>query len=293
MPLETASIWAELRLALDELNKPLADANGGLIAAIDAADLGSESEKGALDALPFGEFSSAYFSAAMRANTRFAHEAIEKGLKAILLGNGLSPKRVRSRGHGLDSLLEDVERHDPTAFNELERCFGGAIQYLKNVTNIQHNPNILEYFREHGKTEVFVVSRYASIEQRKPAWGMIGFVYMEIIHTLSLLVCGLTPRDINRRIEIAATKAVLAESNRDPAWDADEWIGQELVRPRLEVVENLKNNWVLRAALRRCAKEYKHRDWGIWSWADHVRRNYIGTRRTRLKGDEAAVKTHI
>ena len=185
---------------------------------------------------------------------------------------------MRSRGHRLDLLLEDVELYNRTSFVELERCFDSTIQHLEMITTIQHNTSMLEYFREHGKTEVFVVSRYASIEDTSnPAWGMIGAVYKEIIRALSSLVCGWTPRDIDHRIERATRKAVLAESNRDPVWDAYAWIERGLVRPRLEVIENLENNRVLHAALRRCAKEHKHRDWGIWSWADYVRRKYITT----------------
>ena len=169
--------------------------------------------------LLIGQLSSAYWGARMRAQTRLAHEAIEKGLKAILLDSGLPQEYVRSRGHRLDLLLDDVELHNRTTFDELERCFDRTIQHLEMVTTIQHNTSMLEYFQEHGKTEVFVENRYASIEDTgKPAWGMIGGVYMEIIRALSSLVCGWTPADIDHRIERATRKAVLAESNRDPVW---------------------------------------------------------------------------
>ena len=276
MSLGKVHIWADLRYALDELNRPPLDISRRLT---DAANLDAQHEKEAFNRMyQVAEFSSAYLGARMRAETRIAHEAIEKGLKAILLDSGLSQKCVRSRGHRLDLLLEDVELHNRTAFVELERCFDSTIQHLEVVATTQHITSMLEYFREHGKAEVFVVNRYASIEDTsKPAWGMIGVVYMEIIRALSSLVCGWTPTDIDHRIERATRKAVLAESNRDPVWDAYAWIEQGLVRPRLEVIGNLENNRVLHAALRRCAKEHKHRDWGIWSWADHVRRNYITT----------------
>ena len=277
-------VWADLRYALDELSRAPLDINRRLT---NAANLDAQPQKEFFERLFLtGEFSWAYSKAKMRAETSLAHEAIEKGLKAILLDSGLSQKHVRSRNHRLDLLLEDVKLHNRTAFAELERCFDSTIQHLEKITTIQRDTNMVEYFQEHGKTDVFVVNRYASIEDtNKPAWGMIGLVYMEIIRALSSLVCGWTPRDINCRIEMAATKAVLAEGNRDPMWDADEWIGQELVYPRLEVVGNLRNNRALRVALRRCAKEHKHRDRGVWSWANHIRRNYIGTRRARLEHD--------
>ena len=212
----------------------------------------------------------------MRADSRNAHEAIEKGLKAVLIESGITDNHVRSRGHQLHRLLADVKQTNSSAFNELERCFHSTIQHLKSVTDIQHNTNIIEYFRKHGKTEVFVATRYASIEDgHNDAGGMIGLVYMEIIRALSALVVGLTPMDINSRIEEAATKAVLTESMRWPKWDAVEWLNRGPVRPRLEVIKNLKSNKVLRFALRGCAKEYRNRDVGIWGWANRVRRNYV------------------
>ena len=214
----------------------------------------------------------------MRADTRNAHEAIEKGLKAILKDDGLSEKQVRSHSHELHLLLADVQQHNPTAFSELERCFDSTIRYLESVTTIQHNTNILDYFRKHGKTEVFVENRYASIEGRKSTdGGMIGLVYREMIRALLWLIFGWSPKDINFRIEEEARKAVLAESKREPEWDAVEWLNQGPVRPRLEVNENLKNNKVLRAALRRCARESK--DGGIQYWADRFRRDHLASRR--------------
>lgn len=245
-------IWADLRYALDELNRPI--------------------EKGTYDRLPpTGLFSPVYPKAKMRANTRIAHEAIEKGLKAILLDSGLTGTHMRSRGHQLHRLLADVKQHNPAAFNELERCFDSVIQFLGIVTPIQHNTDILEYFRKHGKAEVLIASRYASIEStNNMTWGMIGLVYMELIRALLSLIFGWTPKDINHRIEEAAEKAVLAERKHDPTWDAVEWLNQGPVRPRLEVIKTLKNNRVLRLVLRRCARD--HNDRGIQSWASNLRR---------------------
>ena len=140
-------------------------------------------------------------------------------VKAILIDGGVSETQVRSRSHGLHRLLADVQQHNPTAFNELERCFNSTIQYLESVTSIRHNTNILDYFRKHGKAEIYVANRYVNIEGgNNTDAGMIGRVYREIIRALSSLIFGWTPKDINCRIEEEARKAILAESERDPAW---------------------------------------------------------------------------
>ena len=276
MSLNKENVWADLRCALDELDRSARDIHSRLT---DAADLDAQSYDEFFNRLTtIGVLSSAYSMARARADTRNAHEAIEKGLKAILIDGGLPVGQVRSRGHQLHRLLSDVQRHNPTAFNELERCFNSTIQYLENVTSLQHNTNIVDYFQEHGKAKVFEVSRYESLEGRdNDAWGMIGFVYREIIRALLSLIFGWTPKDIDSRIEEEARKAILAESKLDPAWDAAEWLVLGPVRPRLEVIENLQNNRVLRTAVRRCARESK--DSGIRFWAEGLRRNLIAARR--------------
>ncbi len=275
MSLNKEDVWADLRYALDELERPPLDIHDRLT---DAANLDAQPEDIHMDRFfKIGLLSSAYFSAKTRADTRNAHEAIEKGLKAILIDGGLSEQQVRSRGHELHALLADVQQHNPAAFNELERCFDSTIQFLENVTTIRHNTNILDYFRKHGKSQIFVDNRYKSIEGRKSTdGGMIGHVYREMIRALLSLIFGWNPRDINLRIEEEARKSVLAESKRDAAWDAVEWLDQEPVRPRLEVIENLENNKVLRAALRRCARQSK--DSGIGYWAQRFRYDHFLTR---------------
>ena len=139
------------------------------------------------------------------------------------------------------------------------------------------NQRFLDYFRKHGKAEIFIANRYASIEGNNNKYGMIGFVYREIIRALLSLIFGWTPKDIDSRIEEEARKAISAESKLDPAWDAAEWLSRGPVRPRLEVIENLENNKVLRAAVRRCARESK--DSGIQYWAERLRRNRIAAKR--------------
>ena len=276
MSLNKEDVWADLRYALDELDRGPRDIHSRLT---DAANLDAQPEdKFFKRLLQIGLLSAAYSKAKLRSDTRNAHEAIEKGLKTILIDGGLSEKQVRSRRHELHRLLADVQQHNPTAFNELERCFDSTIQYLESVTTIQHNTNILDYFRKHGKGEIFVANRYASIEGgNNTDGGMIGFVYREMIRALLSLIFGWTPKDINHRIEEEARKAILAESKRDPAWDAAKWLNRGPVRPRLEVIENLKNNKVLRAAVRRCARESK--DSRIQYWAERLRHNRIAARR--------------
>ena len=162
MSLNKEDVWADLRYALDELDRPPCDIRSRLT---DAADLDAQpDDEFSNRLLQIGLLSIAYSKAKVRADTRNAHEAIEKGLKAILIDSSLSEKQVRSRGHELHRLLADVQQHNPTAFNQLERCFDSTIQYLESVTTIQHNTSILVYFRKHGKAEIFVANRYASIE---------------------------------------------------------------------------------------------------------------------------------
>ena len=229
MSLNKEDVWAELKYALDELDRP---PRGILDRLTEAANLDAQSEDEFFNRLlQIGLLSTAYTKAKTRADTRNAHEAIEKGLKAILLNGGLSEKQVRSRGHELRQLLADVQQHNSTAFNELERCFDSTIQYLENVTTIRHNTNILDYFRKHGKSEIFVENRYESIEGRKnTGGGMTGYVYLEMVRALLSLIFGWSPKDINVRIEEEARRAVLAESKRDAAWDVAEWLAQGSVR---------------------------------------------------------------
>ena len=275
MSLNKEDVWADLRYALDELERASLDIHGRLT---EAASLDAQSEDEFFNRLfQIGSLSIAYSKARARADTRNAHEAIEKGLKAILIDGGMSEKKVRSRGHELHRLLADIQQHNPKAFNELERCFDVTIQYLGIVTTIQHKTNIVDYFRQHGEGEIFIAKRYESIEGNSNKYGMIGLVYHEIIRALLSLIFGWTPKAIDSRIEDEARKAILAESRLDQAWDAVEWLNRGPVRPRLEVIENLETNQVLRAAVRRCARESKDR--GIQYWAERLRHNRIAARK--------------
>ena len=181
MSFNKQDLWADLRYALDELERPPLDDTHDLLGYV-----------GNLDEQPENEFlnrlfltsapSLAYSRAKARADIRIAHEAIEKGLKAILLDGGLPENKVYSRRHELHRLLTDVQKHNPKAFSELERCFDSTIQYLESVTTLRHNTNFVDYFRKHGKAKVFEASRYASIEDKSNTnAGMIGRVYREII----------------------------------------------------------------------------------------------------------------
>ena len=276
MSLNKEDIWGDLMYTLDELNRTPLDIGSRLT---DAANLDAQPEDEFFNRfLQIGMFSTAYSKAKMRADANNAHEAIEKGLKAILLDGGLTEKDVRIHGHELHLLLADVKQRNPKVFSELERCFDSAIQYLEVVTTIRHNTNIVDYFCENGKAETFVANRYASIgDVNNPYGGMILFVQCEIIRALLSLIFDWTPKDIDFRIEEEARKAISAERKLDPAWDAEKWLIRGSVRPRLEVVENLKNNKVLRAAVRRCARESKDR--GIRNWAKSLRHNLIEARR--------------
>ena len=274
MSLTKEDVWADLVYALDQLERlPERKPHDIHSRLTDVADLDAQSyEEFNNRLLLIGTLSSAYSKASLRADTKNAHEAVEKGLKAILIDRGLSEGHVRSRGHELHRLLADVQQHNPTAFYELERCFNSTIQYLESVTTIRRNTNIVDYFQEHGKAKVFEVSRYESLEGRdNDAWGMIGLVYREIIRALISLLLGQTPRDVDSRIEKEARKAILAASKLDPSWDAAEWVDRGPVRPRLEDIESL-NNKVLYAAVRRCERD--SRSGAIRHWARKIRRNH-------------------
>ena len=266
MSLNKEDVWADLRYALDELERPPRD--------IHSLDAHEDEFIKRFPQIRQPLFMT-YSMAKARADVRNAHEAIEKGLKAILIDSGQPV-----HGHELHKLLEAVRQHNRTAFDELKRCFDSTIQYLESVTPLKHNTNIVDYFQKYGKAEILVANRYASIEGNSDKYGMIGFVYREIIRALLSLIFGWTPKDIGSLIEEEARKAILAESKLDPAWDAAEWLNRGPVRPRLEVIENLENNKVLRAAVRRCARESE--DSEIQYWAKRLRRNRIAAKRKGL-----------
>ena len=282
MSIDKAGLWADLTYALDEL-----DRHGRFTSVLDYPDA-SELDAQSVDEFherlrQLGRPAIEYFKAKARADTRNAHEAIEKGLKAILIDGGLSESQVRSRGHELHRLLSDVQQYNPAAFSELERCFDSTIQYLERVTSLRYNTSIVDYFLEHGKAEVFVAKRYESIEGRRDTYeGMIGLVYREIIRALSLLIFGWSPLDIGSRIEEEAKKAVMAEGKKYPDWNVSEWLTLGPVRPRLEIIENLRANKALRAAVRRCARESENTV--IRYWAERLRHDLIAaTRKARTE----------
>ena len=275
MSLSKEDVWADLRYALDELERPPREIHSRLT---EAANLDAQpDDEFHKRLLQIGLLSGAYSKAQIRAEVKIAHEAIEKGLKAILLDGGMSEKQVRSRRHELHELLMDVEQHHPTAFHELERCFDSTIEYLKSVTSLKHDTNIVAYFLEHGKAEIFTANRYESIEGNKNKYGMIGFVYREMIRALSSLIFGWPPKDINSRIEEALRKAALTESKLGSVWDVVGWSDQEPARPQLEAIENLNSSKWLLAVVRRCARESK--DSMVRYWATDLRQKSISARR--------------
>lgn len=272
-------VWADLRHALYELETPFIDTQELLS---DARDLKVQPERGlSKKVVRVDMLDLAYVKARGRAMTRIAHEAIEKGLKAVLLDVGLSERQVRSGSHELQTLLTDVQQHIPAVFNDLERCFDIVFQYLEVISEVEYNTNIVDYFQEHGNAGVFVANRYASIEDANHInEGMIVLVYCEILRALMSLLFDRIPKDIHTRIEEEARNAILTLGRLDPMWDVVGWMNQGPVRPRLEDVENIANNKVLRAAVRRCEK--KTTDMGVRYWARHFRHNvYVARRKAR------------
>lgn len=284
MSLNKGDVWADLRYVLDKLDAPSPDIRGRLK---NSTNLGAQTEDEAIDSyMAVSLFSGAYSRARSRAETKDCHEAIEKGLKAILRDAGMTENEVRVYNHDLPKLLTAIKQQNPTAFNELERCYDSALDYLESVTSQEYvasyRTSIADYFEIHGRTKVFEANRYESLEGRKHQYGMIGIIYREIILALLSLVNGLTPKDIGSRIEDEARRAVLAQSKLDPAWDVTEWLSEGPVRPRLEIIENLNSNRILLSAVRRCEKESMDRS--IQFWANMLRSKCL-TERKRLRAE--------
>ena len=288
MSLSKEDVWAELRVALELLENPPQQTRDRLADSVrDAIKTLYEDKESDAKFFQLLSLQHAHSKTLMRNEAANAHEAIEKGLKAILIDSGLSVEQVKKHRHHLDKLLMAVQQHNPTAFNEIERCFESTMQYLESVTSqtyvATYRTQIIDYFQRHGKEEVFVENRYESIEgKRGTSGGMIGFVYREIIRALMSLTFGNTPKDICSRIEEEARRTVLAESRHDPAWDAEEWFTERPVRPRLGDISNLENNRVLHAAVRRCARESE--DSGTRYWAQGLRQRLIVARRKARAG---------
>ncbi len=290
MSLNKDEVWAELCIALESLENPPQNMRSRLSNSVkDAIRTMYEDEDSAARFFQLLELQKAHSMTQSRSEIAISHEAIEKGLKAILIDSGVSVEEVKKLRHNLDKLLMAVQQHNATAFNELERCFESTMQYLEIVTSqtyvATYRTHIVDYFQRHGKEKVFVENRYQSIEgKRGTAGGMVGFVYREIIRGLMSLIYGNTPNDICSRIEEEARKTVLAESKRDPAWDVLGWLNRGPVHPRLEVIENLENK-VLYAAVRRLSRASK--DNGIQGWAKRLRRRRLAAKR-KARAEEPA-----
>ena len=276
MALVISDVWAELQHALDELNT---EPRGIRSTMTEGAKLLSQADhqyfKGRFE---IGDLHLAYSKAKMRSDARNAHEAIEKGLKTILVVAGFSESQLKSLSHSLDRLLNAVKRENATAFSELARCFKTAIDYLELVTSIRHEPDIVEYFQEHGRSDVFIANRYTSIVERyDDVGGMIHFVYTEVIRSLLSLIFGSKPKDIYERIEEEMSRIIVGESETDPTWDATQWLGRGSIFQRLQNGDPLQCDDVLRAALRTCGRESADR--AIRHWAERVRRKVVYARK--------------
>ena len=249
----------------------------------DAVDLDVKpNERLLLELRVIGEHSYSYPQAVGRAEVTVSHAAVEKGLKALLIEGGVPVDRVIDRRHHLHKLLSDARKHIPAVFDELERCFYSTTDYLERVTRLPRREKFTDYFRDHGRGEVYRVIRYESLEGRDPSdpWGMIGQIYREIIRALISLLLGRPPKDINSRIEEGAREAVLA-SGELATWDAIGWVEQGPVRPRLEDLPSLHNK-VLYAAVRRMERYSKSS--AVRMWAERLRHDYTNeTKRERVE----------
>ena len=186
-------VWGELMYAVDELDRRGSDISKRLNK---AADKDSPPFQEVLNRfLQAGMFEHAYFKAKMRADSKNAHEAIEKGLKAVLLDAGVSAGKVRSHGHGLHSLLADVQQHNREVYEGLERAFDYALRRVEVATGRRPCINMVDYFREIGTKDVFLAKRYESLEgEAGVGGGAIVTVNREVIRALASLVIGKTPK---------------------------------------------------------------------------------------------------
>jgi len=269
-------VWADLQFALDKLLEPVPDTYMSLLrlANLDIQFGDGLFSKFFLTQVP----STFYLNAKFNSDMRISHEAIEIGLKAILLDRGFTIDKVRNHGHNIPRLLEDVKKHNPKAFNDLERCFDSTIRYLKGSTGIQRNTIILEYFQKYGTTKVFVRRRYESIDSTNELdRGWITLFQIEMIRALLALIFERTPKDIVSRIEEEVTDTIRSEKQRDLTWDAEEWISQGSIFERLQDVESLRGNKVLRAVVRRCAKRSECKQTELW--ANRIRRGLMAARK--------------
>ena len=110
MSLNKEDVWADLRYVLDELDRPPCNIHSRLT---DAANLEAQPEDEFFERLlQIGLLSIAYSKAKARADTRNAHEAIEKGLK---LANPIRRRRRRKSWTRLLRRSCDAAHRPPAA----------------------------------------------------------------------------------------------------------------------------------------------------------------------------------
>ena len=161
----------------------------------------------------------------------------------------------------------------------IELYFHSAVQFCENNTGRRYSWEVIEYLGTHFNRKTYSANKYGSIESEDVTPGDgIPIVTTEVMRGLIIAVLGLPARDVYVRIEEEAIKAIRAERRLSPAWDADCWIEQGAVRPRLEAIEEVESNKVLRAAIRRCHREGVDstvRHWAMWIREKRVRARMV------------------
>lgn len=277
MKTDKLEVWADLKNALDTSDREPSDVlHNGLMAQADAMTVQTEGDlKEFADVLMVDVMTlHAQSRSKSRMDVVLAHEAMENGMKSLLIDHGVSQHDYR--GHNLALTLKQVQKHDPGAFRVIQLYFDNAVKLCEELTGRVYIRDIFEYFKESFNEDTYKTSKYGSIEDGNNTGGGIGLVTNEVIRALIVIVLDLPAREVYSRIEEEATKALLAVNVSDPAWDAEAWIEQGPVRPRLEVVENLGKTKALRAAVRKCHKETK--DSTIRYWAMKIGDTHVGRR---------------
>ena len=210
------------------------------------------------------------FIARSRSQGSNTHFAKEIGLKAMLNYAGVL-ERDR-RGHDLHELLGKLRQKNPSAFNDIDRCFEKGVRLCEQTTGHKRlHLDIFSEFNAHYNHDAYLANKYWSIEEGSEIRGSIPIVAMEVIRALLAIMREEVPNDVDTRIETEATHAVISANALQPeAWVNWLSIHENRVKLSLENTDDSNRNKAIRRALRICQKESS--DIAIQWWARHFRR---------------------
>ena len=221
------------------------------------------------------------YTAGARSQASTTHHALEVGLKGVLRASGVSERATR--GHNLLPLLEMVQQHRGKEFDDIVRCFETSIDLCDSNTGMARRDitDIFDYLRSDFNSDTYEANKYWSIENSdETGGGAIAIVTREIVLALIAILSGERPQDAHGRIEDELRKSIVVERGLDRPWDTDEWLAPGSLRERLEVIEGVEDNKVLRAAVRRCHRETK--DLTVRYWAMAIRNRLLNSKSSRF-----------